>query len=69
LFLHEKGAVRWTRSRLPVRLAYFEEFKTRKEAMWREWELKKKWNLQRKWKMIEGTDKARLLPFLRNESA
>ncbi|MGA9364275.1 MAG: GIY-YIG nuclease family protein [Bacteroidota bacterium] len=69
LFLHEKGSVRWTRSRLPIRLAYFEELKTRKDAMWREWELKKKWNLQRKRKMMEGTDKARLLPFLRNERA
>jgi len=36
-----KGA-RYTRSRLPVSLVYFEELNSRTEAMRREWELKKK---------------------------
>jgi putative endonuclease len=35
-----KGA-KYTRSRLPVRLIYFEEFDTKEEAMSREWHLKK----------------------------
>ena len=34
-----KGA-RYTRSRLPVLLVYFEELNSRAEAMRREWELK-----------------------------
>ena len=36
-----KGA-RYTRSRLPVALVYFEELNSRAEAMRREWELKQK---------------------------
>jgi len=36
-----KGA-RYTRSRLPVSLVYFEELNSRAEAMRREWELKQK---------------------------
>jgi len=36
-----KGA-RYTRSRLPVLLVYFEELNSRTEAMRREWELKQK---------------------------
>lgn len=31
---------KYTRSRLPVELAYFEEFETKNEAMRREWEFK-----------------------------
>jgi len=34
-----KGA-KYTKSRLPVELVYFEEFTTKEEAMRREWELK-----------------------------
>lgn len=34
-----KGA-KYTRSRLPVKLVYFEEFDTREEAMSREWHIK-----------------------------
>jgi len=36
-----KGA-RYTRSRLPASLVYFEELNSRTEAMRREWELKQK---------------------------
>ncbi len=35
-----KGA-KYTRSRLPVELVYFEEFDTKEEAMSREWHLKR----------------------------
>ena len=34
-----RGA-KYTKSRLPVVLAYYEEFKTKEEAMRREWEIK-----------------------------
>ncbi len=34
-----KGA-KYTKSRLPVELAYYESFGTKKEAMQREWEIK-----------------------------
>ncbi len=34
-----KGA-KYTRGRLPVKLAYYEEFDTKEEAMSREWHLK-----------------------------
>lgn len=35
-----KGA-KYTKARLPVELAYFETFQTKKEAMQREWKIKK----------------------------
>ncbi len=31
---------KYTRTRLPVRLAYYEEFETKEEAMSREWHIK-----------------------------
>ena len=31
---------KYTRARLPVRLAYYEEFETKEEAMSREWHIK-----------------------------
>ena len=34
-----KGA-KYTRARLPVELVYYEKFKTKEEAMRREWEIK-----------------------------
>ena len=42
-----KGA-KYTRSRLPVRLIYFEEFDTKEEAMSREWHLKQLSHTQKK---------------------
>lgn len=43
-----KGA-KYTKSRLPVSLVYFEEYETKQEAQKREWEIKK---LTRKEKLI-----------------
>ena len=38
---HNNGlASKYTRSRLPVELVYFEEFESKEEAMSREWHLK-----------------------------
>lgn len=47
-----KGA-KYTRSRLPVRLAYFEEFETEHGARRREWELKRLSHAQ-KAELIKG---------------
>ena len=41
LRIHNEGkGAKYTKSRRPVVLAYFEEFNTKKEAMRREWEIK-----------------------------
>ena len=46
---HNSGrGAKYTKSRLPVVLAYYEEFKTKEEAMRREWEIKQ---LDRKTKL------------------
>ena len=38
---HNAGrGAKYTRSRLPVRLVYFEEFASRQEALRREWQIK-----------------------------
>ena len=40
--VHNAGeGAKYTRGRLPVKIVYFEEFKTRSAAMKREWALKK----------------------------
>ena len=40
--IHNSGrGAKYTRSRLPVRLVYFEEFEDRKDALSREWHLKR----------------------------
>lgn len=49
---HNKGLIQSTKNKRPYDLGYFEEFATRSEAMFREWELKKKWNTERKKKLI-----------------
>lgn len=46
-----KGA-KYTKSRRPVRLVYYEEFKTKQEAMRREYEIKH-FSREKKKKMIE----------------
>ncbi len=51
---HNKGLVKTTKPRIPYQLAYFEQYNTRSDAMWREFELKKKWNTTRKKKLIES---------------
>jgi len=43
---------KYTRSRLPVELVYFEEFETKEEAMSREWHLKQL-NRESKLRLIE----------------
>ena len=45
-----KGA-KYTKSRRPVELAYYEEFQTKEEAMRREWEIKQL-DREQKMKMI-----------------
>jgi putative endonuclease len=61
---HNRGLVKATRRKAPYRLGYFEEYPTRAEAMWREWELKKKYNTQRKKKLIEEFDQEKLKEIL-----
>ncbi|WP_406037702.1 GIY-YIG nuclease family protein [Succinimonas sp.] len=47
---HNSGqGAKYTRSRLPAELVYFEEYETRREAMSREWHLKR---LSRKEKLL-----------------
>ena len=47
-----KGA-KYTKSRKPVKLVYFETFLTKQEAMRREWEIKQLSRVE-KWKMIQA---------------
>ena len=47
-----KGA-KYTKTRLPVKLVYFEEFDTKEEAMSREWHIKQL-RREEKLKMISG---------------
>ena len=46
---------KYTRSRLPVELVYFEEFETKEEAMSREWHIKQLTRAQ-KLKLIEKAE-------------
>ena len=57
-----KGA-KYTKSRRPVVLAYYEEFQTREEAMRREWEIKQM-SRQKKMRMISAEKKLRSSLFL-----
>jgi putative endonuclease len=61
---HNKGNIKATRAKIPYDLRYFEEYNSRSEAMWREWELKKKWNTERKKKLFSSFDKSKLTEFL-----
>ena len=54
---HNRGSIQATKHKAPYRLAYFEEYSTRSQAMAREWELKTKWNTARKKKVIASFDK------------
>ena len=47
-----KGA-KYTKSRKPVKLVYFETFLTKQEAMRREWEIKQLSRVE-KWKLIQA---------------
>ena len=57
---HNRGLIRASKSRIPYRLGYVEEYETRSEAMWREWELKRKYNTERKRRMIAGFEPAKI---------
>lgn len=51
---HSEGrGGKYTRSRLPVELAYYEEFETKEEAMRREWEIKQLTRTQKE-KLVGG---------------
>lgn len=53
---HNSGQIKSTKSKAPYIIVYFEEFKTRAEAMHREWEIKKKYNSDRKRRLILNFD-------------
>lgn len=51
---HNAGrGAKYTRSRLPVRLVYFEEFDSREEALRREWQIKHTMNRAQKQALID----------------
>ena len=53
---HNNGTgAKYTRSRLPVELVYFEEYEERREAMSREWHIKRM-RREEKLKLLEKTD-------------
>lgn len=55
LDIHNQGkGAKYTRSRLPVRLVYFEEYATKEEAMQREYAIKQL-SRQQKLKLMEVT--------------
>jgi len=53
-----KGA-KYTRSRMPCRLLYYESFDDRESAMKREWEIKHRLSRQQKEELIRGSEKTR----------
>jgi len=57
---HNSGIIKSTKSKKPLKICYFEEYKTRSEAMFREWEIKKKYNTDRRRKLIGSFDKSKL---------
>jgi putative endonuclease len=61
---HNLGKVKSTRAKRPLDVKYFEIYGTRKEAMWREWELKRKWNTERKKKLIATFDQSKTTELL-----
>jgi len=58
---HNKGNIKTTKSNIPYRLCYFEKYDSRKDAMYREWELKKRWNTDRKLKLIKSFDRSKIV--------
>jgi len=57
---HNSGFVKTTKFKRPYELGYYKIFPTRKEAMFREWELKKKWNTERKKKLIAEFNRSKI---------
>ena len=54
LLAHNGGGAKYTRSRLPVELVYYERYGTKEEAMSREWHIKRMTRPQ-KMKLISGS--------------
>ena len=48
-----KGA-KYTRSRIPCRIVYYEEFEEKSDAMRREWEIKHKYTREKKAELIQN---------------
>ena len=61
---HNTGKVKSTKHKIPFNLVYYEQYYSRSEAMWREWELKKKYNKQRKLKLIRNFDQRKIAQVL-----
>ena len=58
---HNSGrGVKYTRSRLPVELVYFDEFSTKEEAMSREWHIKRLKRLQKEKRIAGSLPKERI---------
>ncbi len=58
---HNSGrGAKYTRSRLPVELVYFEEFSTKEEAMSREWHIKRLKRPQKEKLIAGGLPKERI---------
>lgn len=52
---HNKGkGAKYTKTRLPVKLRYFETFESKREAMKREWYIKHNFSRQDKLALIRG---------------
>ena len=64
LVRHNSGQVHSTKGKGPFRLGCYEEFGSRSEAMWREWELKKKWNAERKTKLVNSFNNEKTMEIL-----
>lgn len=59
--VHNSGrGAKYTRSRRPVELAYFEEFSTKEEAMSREWHIKRLKRPQKEKLIADSLSKERI---------
>lgn len=55
LLSHNSGkGAKYTKTRLPVELKYYEEFQDKSSAMKREWEIKHRFTREQKLALIEG---------------
>jgi putative endonuclease len=57
---HNSGSLKSTKNRIPFKLVYYEIYEQRKDAMYREWEIKKKFNTERKRNLVLSFDKTKL---------
>jgi len=49
---HNAGSIQSTKGKKPYRLGYFEVHSTRREAMWREWQLKKRMSAEERRNLV-----------------